>query len=141
MNKIKSPKINRNLSLKLSIQNLFKFTLVTILGIGCFWQILTISEFYFNYPTNVFIETKFDAIQRQLPAISFCHYHPNASNSDQIFERYSVEHIFKASLSNSENQDRDLSGDFWPNKIEMVTREFYCFTLNSNINGNIYEKG
>ena len=134
-------KIKLIMSVKLSIQNILKFTLITFLSIGCFLQILAISEFYFNYPTNVFIETKFDAISRQLPAISFCYFHSNANNSDEVFEKYNIKHIFKTSICRNGNQYRNLSSDFWPNKIELVTREFYCFTLNSNINGKVYEKG
>ena len=143
MNKIKSaicyPVLRVNG--KISNQNLLKSILIIILAIGCLWQVETISEFYFNYPTNVFIETKFDAIRRQMPAISFCHFHENANNSDQVFEKYNIEGIFLTSISNSEDQYRNLSNDFWPNKIEIVTRDFYCFTLNSGINGNLYDNG
>src|SRR5690348_14487133 len=64
------------------------------LSVGCFWQILNICKLYFNYPTNVFIETRFEAFSQTLPAPTFCTNimtYNSGKNSSSALDIYSKE--------------------------------------------------
>src|ERR1700712_1661578 len=43
-----------------------------VLVVGCFWQILSVCQMFFKYPTNISIETKYGSLSTTLPAITFC---------------------------------------------------------------------
>ena len=125
-----------NIASKVFIKHCFIYLLI----IGCFWQILTISEFYFNYPTNVFIETKFDAIQKPLPAMSFCTVLPSNhtfNESSDVLKAYKVEELMNSTLHSTRGTLlQDYSAYFWEKAIELSSNQFYCFTLNSLRKGN-----
>ena len=84
---------------QLSQKNLFLILAVYMcVGIGCFYQIVTISGLYFKYPTIVSVETEFFESENELPAFTFCTYlernieylrHSNKTIA-QIFEKFNV---------------------------------------------------
>ena len=129
--------------MKLSVASkvFVKYCFIFLLIIGCFWQILTISEFYFKYPTNVFIETKFDAIEKPLPAMSFCTLLPSNhtfNESSDVLKAFKVEELMNSTVVSMKGKQLvDNSAYFWKTAAEMVSNQFYCFTLNSMRKGNI----
>ena len=131
--------------MKLSIASkvFIKYGFIFLLIIGCFWQILTISEFYFNYPTNVFIETKFDAIEKPLPAISFCTLlscNHTFNESSDVLKAYKVEELMNSTINSMRGAILlDNSAYFWETAVEMASNQFYCFTLNSLRKGEFKE--
>ena len=54
------------------LNNLFNLFVILVLITGCLLQIISIFNLYLSYPTNIFIETKFQSYSKTLPAISFC---------------------------------------------------------------------
>ena len=123
------------MKLSVSSKDFVKYCFISALIIGCFWQILTISEFYFNYPTNVFIETKFDAIEKPLPAMSFCTVLPSNhtfNESYDVLKAFKVEELMNSTvLSMRGKLLLDNSVYFWETAVELASNQFYCFTLNS----------
>ena len=66
-------KVSRqNLRNKMKLSSLINWTITSILFICCLTEIISIFDFYLSYPTNIFIETKFQSHSKILPAISFC---------------------------------------------------------------------
>ena len=120
------------------IEKLLELSLISLLGVGCFCQILTIFQFYLSYSTNVFIETKFDSTERQFPAISFCNVLDTYAfnNSHTVFNEFVIEDIVTSTIVSHRNEVvSNESGNFHRNAIETVSAQFYCFTLNSLMKG------
>ena len=128
----------------LSYKTLLNFPFISILTMGCFYQIYTICEMFFNYPTNVLIDTKFDAIERPLPAISFCTKYRTRdrilrSNSRDIYaqiQRDQFKQMVTANInSNSFRLIENVSSYIWQNSVDTISLTHYCLTINSLMKG------
>ena len=130
-----------SLDQKFNLKNFFNMTTIILLCLGCSWQIITIFQLYFSYPTNVFIETKFDAKERQFPAISFCNqqdleYGQIFNSSGLVFDQYTIEEIVRVKRLDLLNRPMiNLTSYFLENSIETASEQFYCLTLNSRLKG------
>ena len=130
-----------SLDQKFNLKNLFNLTTIILLCLGCSWQIITIFQLYFSYPTNVFIETKFDAMERQFPAISFCNQHAHEygkifNSSDLVFDQYTIEEIVRVETVDFLDRPMiNLTSYFVEKSIETASQQFYCLTLNSRLKG------
>ena len=117
--------------------NFFNLTIILVLITGCLLQIISIFKLYLSYPTNIFIETKFQSYYKSLPAISFCtHIGDNSGQStDHIFGHknvsdYVMNMIIWAPGFGKWNVFPD---NFTLNVIERLGKEYYCLTFNSLI--------
>ena len=113
------------------------------LSFGCFYQILDICRLYYEYPTNIFIETNFNSVVNTFPAITFCT--KLKPFNDGLNNSYALD---KA----SKNVKQKLFNDMFiqrysPSKTTRVGKEFlnksserisygkYCFSFNFKISG------
>ena len=124
-----------------SFKTIFNVCYGLTMIICCSWQISTIFEFYLSYPTTIFIDTKFNKMEEQLPAISFCHWGGKdvlVNTSKASFDKFNLNSILNVSVQLAQRElIRDLTSYFWENSLECVSQEYYCFTLNSFVKGNI----
>ena len=122
------------------LSKLSKLIYFSLLSLGCVYQLYRVCGLYFDYPTNVVIETQFDSIEKPLPAITVCHNigewaHGRPSN--QVLEEFKIEPIINVSICENEGQvQQDLTQHFWKNRIEFTMLNHYCITFNSILNGN-----
>src|SRR5882724_11458291 len=107
--------------------------LYTFLSVGCFWQTFTVFKMYFNYPTNIQIETKFNAFERPLPVMTFCGWASLAGSrmSQDTFDGWKLQDVI-AEISIGHNKMTDY---FINTAIESITQNDYCFTINSPLKG------
>lgn len=114
-----------------------------ILFAGCFWQIINVCKLYFNYPVNIFIDTKFNVLTQRLPALTFCSNVGNMSegkNSSDALEHASKmfkDEMFSMIIVGRAAKDQDLMSEYLNHSIERISLEFYCITLNSFLTGSI----
>ena len=126
----------------ISMKTLFNCCCVSALLIGCLLQVVKICEMYFKYPTNVLIETKFDAIERQLPSITLCQKSVNSfrgKHTHQLFEMFPIGSTVSASIhmnGNSKSMVENLTQFVSNNALESISIKYYCLTLNSVLKGN-----
>ena len=121
-------------------QNILIISFTAILSIGCFWQIVKVCEFYFNYPTNVFIDTTFDPISKPLPALTFCiriydNLGLNSSYALEIQSSMFKYEVFHAIYIQGESNRRNLTDDYLDSVIERIALKYYCITFNSLLSG------
>jgi hypothetical protein len=117
---------------------------VCLLSFGSLWHIYSICALYFSYPTNIFIQTKFDVYNKLLPAISFCTNYANISHgktSEDLFKILSLQNILKElSIGFEDRMERDLKNDSLDTIIESISLRYYCFTINnSRLRGKKFE--
>ena len=127
--------------ISLRYKTLLNFSFISVLTMGCFYQIYTICEMFFKYPTNVLIETKFDAIERKIPVISICSTYQRkypGVNSGDIFAQIQLKQMLIARVSsNSFHSIKNVSSYIWQNSIEVLSSTHYCLTTNSLMKGKI----
>ena len=129
--KIVSSSFSKRLSLKLIYYS--------ILSMGCFWQSLKIFDLYFTFPTNVFIESKFDSIEKPLPAITLCYDIGNQSlgrKTDEVLNSCLLDNEFQIFISkNGGGIERNLTHFYMNTCRRYITFNYYCITLNSLLQG------
>src|ERR1700712_2708412 len=107
-----------------------------VLVVGCFWQILSVCQMFFKYPTNISIETKYGSLSTTLPAITFCSgmgYQWGRNSSDVLQDhpnKFGKETLSDVSIV-IESTDKIISikDIFVKNVIERVSLYYYCFTF------------
>jgi hypothetical protein len=116
---------------------------ICLLSFGSLWHIYSIYALYFSYPTNIFIETKFDVYNKLLPAISFCTNYENIShgkNSEDLIKILSIQNILKElSIGSEDRMERDLKNDSLDTIIESISLRHNCFTINSQLRSKKFE--
>ena len=116
------------------------FLMMVCLNIGCFWQMVSICSLYFNYPTNIFIDTKFDVFEQTVPALTFCtsvgQTHRGKNTSTHLFDNFSLNTtIEQISINSLADQVDIITDQYLSSVIESVSINYYCFTLNSQVKG------
>src|ERR1700712_758352 len=114
-----------------------------VLVVGCFWQLLSVCQMYFKYPTNISIETKYGSLSTTLPAITFCTDIDSqwGRNSSAVLQFHSNK-FGNQTLSDVsiviESTDKNVSikDIFVKNAIERISLCYYCITFNSLISGS-----
>src|SRR5882724_5526466 len=99
--------------------------LYTFLSVGCFWQIYTICEMFFNYPTNIQIETNFNQMDKTLPAMTLCANIGNNAKgrtSKVVLENMPIKDIFQSMTIDGEH----IKDYYIMNSIEFVSYKYYC---------------
>jgi len=108
--------------------------------VGCLWQLWSISELYFRYPTNISIETHFDDFHNRLPAITICNGIGNISRGKYVgdlMNNFSVKDIMiKASIILEDKMESIITNEVLTTVIEFMNLGNYCFTVNSPLKGN-----
>ena len=120
---------------------------ILFLSIGCFWQILDVCEMYYNYPTNIFIETEFETLVQPIPAMTFCFPHglnSNGKNSSDFFEELGdwKNNLFSYIAVTSITDQTDpipIKDKLLAHAIERVGQYYYCLTLNSKLKSEFYQ--
>ena len=114
----------------------------SVLSLGCFWQIFNVCELYFKYPTNIFIETKFEPLSKPLPALTFCANIGNNSGnlSSEALEFYSTKfkyEMFKSIIiKGDDGKSTSMKEDYLSHAIERISLQYYCITINSILTGS-----
>ena len=123
-------------------ERLFKIIFILVLLMGCFWQMVKVCESYFNYPTNVFIETTVDPYSKPLPALTLCTNDGAmwGRNSSEVFELKSNKfkyEMIKDIVIRGEGGGvtRSLLDHYINNAIERISFDYYCITFNSMLAG------
>ena len=139
-------KFFRSLELEKMIQeritksSLLRLIYYSILSMGCFWQIFIIFDLYFTFPTNVFIESKFDSIEKPLPAITLCYDIGNQSlgrKTDEVLHSCLLDNEFQIFISkNGGGIEKNLTHFYMSTCRRYITFNYYCITLNSLLQGN-----
>ena len=127
----------KTLRKKLKISTLINWTVNCILAIGFLWQIISLLNLYLSYPTNIFIETKFNSYRKSLPALTFCtNIGDQIGTTDDIFLANNIsDYILEIFILNHDNSMIFLTENFTETFIESVGKRFYCLTFNSLIKG------
>ena len=109
-----------------------------VLSFGCFWHIFNVCQLFLDFETNISIDTKFNALVKRLPALSFCmilkeHAHQGL-NSIQALENASGQ--FRDSFVHISKVYRglkriDLTKSYLDNSLERVDYDHYCITFNT----------
>ena len=122
---------------------IFVFIYYIILSLGCVWQIYNVCSLYFEYKTNVFIDTDFDSVNSSLPAITFCGQlkHPNDNlNSSYALDKASKAFKFEM-IRNIEiirpSGRQNVRNWLLSRSIERISYDCYCITINSMLSGSI----
>ena len=122
--------------------NLFVCMFILLLSVGCFWQIFNVCELFFNFPTNVFIETTFDPLSKPLPALTFCatvvgdHSGLNSSDALEIESSKIKQKMFnRIILFGETGYSYSLQKDYLDNSVERISLNKYCITLNTLLSG------
>ena len=113
---------------------------LVFLSICCFWQIVSICSLYFNYPTNIFIDTNFDVFEQTLPALTFCTRigteHRGQNTSSDLFDMHLVNQtIQEISVSSFAREEEVVTDRYLSSLIESLSIYYYCFTINSQLKG------
>ena len=114
-----------------------------MLCLGCFWQICDVCHMYFEYPTNVFIDTTFDPLSKPLPALTFCtemESH-NILNTSALLEFESSKYKYNIFIDiqiMGDNGAKDMKEEYLANAIESTSYKYYCITLNSLLSGTFF---
>jgi hypothetical protein len=107
----------------------------SIMSVGCIWQLVSICQLYFEYPTIVSIETKFENSNLELPAITFCTENLNRGiDIRESFKRTNIKDILKRSEIETETHEV-IHEESIETVIEIINSDYYCFTLNSLMKG------
>ena len=131
---------------KISLKLIVILSLIySLAGIGCFYQIITISTLYFKYPTIVTIEAEHKQFEEELPAFSFCTYiNRNLTQLSEMknttqdwYQRYNLSKtLFDVTLLNSNYEP--INGSINPKEvrdgiIQTINSIYVCYTFNSLI--------
>ena len=112
-----------------------------VLSFGCFWQIFNVCDLYFKYPTNIFIDTKFEPLSKPLPALSFCcNIGVKLENnlSSEALEYYSTKfkhQMFKSIVIYGDGSEADIKETYLSKGFERISLQYYCITLNTLLTG------
>jgi hypothetical protein len=123
-------------------KRIFLFGLfITIALIGCIWQISSIFQLYFSYPTidTVTIDTELSR-ESELPTITICSELGNSSESTVklIIEEYNATKIEECLIYNDAIFDKtDCPSSLKSQLVESVNNEYYCFSINDQRNGKL----
>lgn len=140
--KIKKGSFDKYMTMLRSKIDLKAIVVVLCLNIGCFWQMVSICGLYLEYPTNIFIDTKFDVMEQILPAFTFCTnvgaQHRGRNTSSALFDMHFVNKtVREISVSSFGGQLQEVTEQYLTSAIESVSMVYYCFTINSEIKGII----
>ena len=117
---------------------------VLVLKFCCLWQIYSICEHFFRYPTVILSETTFDVSAIPFPSMTFCTYIENMTigkTSEELFENFNVSEIvssiYYGNLETGKTDDISYQANL------SLSNYFKCFTLNhleqGNFNSFLYE--
>ena len=118
----------------------------SVLLFGCFWQIFNVCQLFLDFETNIFIDTKFDALKNRIPTLSLCmtlkdHAHQGLNSTkafDQASEKFGNSFIYISKVYRSLNRT-DLTKAYLDNSIERVDYEHYCITFNTTkLSGSVF---
>ena len=121
-------------------QNCVLVCFVSILSIGCFWQIFNVCDLYFKYPTNVFIDTDFDPLTKPVPALTFVKYigpHSGQQSADalELASNQTKSQFFKRIYLFNYTRPIFLTKEYLDNAIERISHGYYSITFNSLLTG------
>ena len=110
------------------------------LGFGCFYQILDICRLYYEYPTNIFIETNFNSVVNTFPAITFCtQLKPSNDGLNSTFALNEaskrLKKLFKQIWIRRPSKNTDVKKQFLDKSIERISYGRYCISFNFKISG------
>ena len=118
------------------------FVLGLLLLAGSFFHFTIIFGLYLSFPTNIFIKTNFETLDKQLPALTFCANIWNVTRgrpSQQTFsDFYPLEIIVDISTSyffDNQISEENLRKYFLSNILETLSLRYYCFPINNHIKG------
>ena len=113
---------------------------VLVINLCCFWQIVSICQLFFSYPTNISIETDFDVFEIPLPSLTFCTNIRNRIRgkvSEDIFKTFKTQDII-GNITTIDQDHQETIVDIFSNyTVESLSMDYYCFTINSFKQGNI----
>src|SRR5882724_9871340 len=100
---------------------------------GSLYQLISVCNLFFSYPTNIFIEkTKFHTFGRQLPAMTFCcnvGNIPLGNKSREILSSFKIQHIIHNMFVESTDgiyKSPELSAYYLDkNIIESISSKYY----------------
>ena len=121
-------------------ENLYALVFVMVLSIGCFWQIYSVCDLFFKYPTNVFIETNFDPLTKEVPALTFVKNIRlrSGENSTVAMETDSSKiknQLFSRIYIYNSTGTYDLKKEYLDNAVERISLSYYSITFNSLLTG------
>ena len=112
-----------------------------LLSFGCFYQILDVCKLYFEYPTNIFIESNFDFLVNTLPAITFSvklkafndglNSTHSLNKASQVFKHK----LFKSIIIEKRNVTKNMKNIYLNKAIERINFDRYFITFNSKLTG------
>ena len=113
------------------------------LSFGCFYQILDICQLYYEYPTNVFIETNFNSDVNSFQAITLCtQLKPSNDGFNSTYALDKVSKLLKGKFINNlairrAFEQLDVTDEYLNNSIERISYDRYCISFNSKKSGTI----
>ena len=118
---------------------MFTVIMLSILLFGSLYHISSICMLFFSYPTNIFIETKFDSYDRQLPSMTFCCNIQNITRGKTTTELFGLiekdKYIHNVYTTYSHEPQVNLTQFVLDHLFESISLNNYCFTINSQLTG------